>query len=251
MSVLHAETIDGRRVEVRGHGRTRRLYVDGVLHTAWNPGRPVTGAIWDHLALSTFFVDERGARDVLMLGVGGGSALRMIDDLSAPDRLVGVELDGDILRLARRHFGLDACTADIHEGDARTYMARRPRARFDLVIDDLFGVEDGEPMRPAGLDGPWWRRLAGHVRPGGALVVNFLTMLELTSSPLCQDLRFRRRFPAAFRFSAEMYENCVTVLLSRPVSARTFRTRIARHPVLGTAAARRYLKFGVHRLWPR
>lgn len=251
MSIVHREVRDGQAIEVRAHGRTRRLYVDGVLHTAWNPSRPVTGAIWDHIALSSFFVADGGARDALVLGVGGGAVLRMLASLTAAERLVGVDLDADLLRLASAHFGLDACGAEIHTADARTWLARRPRARFDLVIDDLFDAADGEPFRPAGLGGPWWRRLSGHVRPGGAMVVNFLTDLELFTSPLCQDVRFRRRFPAAFRFSTTAYENAVSAFLTEPVSARTFRRRIAEHPVLKTAAARKHLKFRVHRLWPR
>jgi hydrogenase-4 component F len=57
MSVLHRQELgDGRILEVRSAQATRRLYVDGVLHTSYSPARPLTGAVWDPLALAGFLV---------------------------------------------------------------------------------------------------------------------------------------------------------------------------------------------------
>lgn len=252
MSVLGRHVVGGRVVEVRAAGRTRRLYVDGVYHSSWSPARPLTGAVWDHLALSTFLVDPEGARRVLLLGVGGGAVLRMLHALAPPQRLVGVELDGLLLDIGRRWFGLDRTGAELVRADAAAWVRRNARARFDLVIDDVFGEEDGEPRRPPGLDdGAWWRRLAALVAPGGALVVNFVTERDLLASDICQDVGFRRRFPAALRFSCTGYENAVVALLSDAVHPRGFRRRVEAHPALRSAAARRLLRFRVHRLWPR
>ncbi len=251
MSLLWSGGRDGRSIEVRGAGRTRRLVVDGVLHSSWSPVRPLTGAVWDHLALPTFAVAPDGARDVLLLGVGGGAALRLLADLAPPDRMVGVELDEELLEVARTWFGLDATGAEIVHADARQWLRANARTRFDLVIDDLFTESDGEPVRPADLSGPWWRRLAKHVRPGGALVVNFTWRAELESSDLCQDLRFRERFPMAFSFDDPQYENAVAVFLTQPLTLAMFRARLRAHPVLGRATARRLMRFRLRTLWPR
>jgi spermidine synthase len=255
VSVLHRHVADGRVVEVRAAGRTRRLYVDGVFHTEWNSGRPLTGAIWDHLALPTFLVAPEGARRVLMLGVGGGAVLRILECLAPPERVVGVELDGLLLRLGRDWFGLAETRAELVEGDAGAWVRgalRRRRERFDLVVDDVFGEEQGNPVRPRGFDdGRWWRRLSRLLAPGGVLVVNFVGEADLTTSDLCQDIAFRRRFPAAFRFSCRGYENAAVALMSNAVGPRTFRARLHAHPALRPAAARRLMRFRVHRLWPR
>ncbi len=252
MSVLFRREDDaGRVIEVRSAGRTRRLYVDGVFHTSWNPSRPLTGAIWDHLVLPTFLVHRDGARRALLLGVGGGAVLRMLEDLTHPERLVGVELDAELLRVARDWFGLDGAAAELVCDDAARYVRARRGVRFDLVIDDVFTEQDGDPVRPRGMDdGAWWQRLAALLAPGGVLVVNFVTRADLTSSDLCQDTSFRRLFPAAIRFSCEHYENAAVALMTSPVDPRAFRARIHAHPALRTAAARRLQRFRLHRLWP-
>ena len=251
MSILHRTSDCGRVVEVRSAGRTRRLYVDGVYHSCWNPGRPLTGAIWDHLALPTFLVAPEGARRALMLGVGGGAVLRMLDGLTRPERLVGVEIDRELLQIGRDWFGLDDTSAELVESDAAQWVRGASAQRFDLVIDDVFGEERGCPVRPRGFDdGSWWKRLADLLSPGGVLVVNFVSEADLTSSDICQDLTFRRRFPAAVRFSCASYENAAVALMTAPVDQRAFRARLAAHPALCSAAAKRLMRFRVHRLWP-
>ncbi len=252
MSVLLREERGGRVLEVRAAGRTRRLYVDGVYHTSWNPGRALTGAVWDPLALATFCVRPEGARSALVLGVGGGAALRMLHAFAPPARLVGVEWDAQVLAAARRWFGLDETGAELVVGDARAWVRRNARRRFELVVDDLYAEEGGEPVRPPGLDDDaWWRRVVALVAPGGALVVNFVAQRDLTGSPLCQDVRLRTRFPVALRCTCPGYENVVAVFASRPVTPAELRRRILAQPALARAADRRLLRFRIGSLWPR
>jgi len=252
MSVLHRVEAGGRTIEVRSAGRTRRLYVDGVFHSAWNSARPLTGAIWDHLALPTFLVAEQGARTALVLGVGGGAALRMLADLTTPDRLVGVELDATLLDIGREWFGLDETGADLVHADAARWVADHSRERFDLIVDDIFGEEDGEPLRPAGFDdAAWWRRLAAMLSPGGVLVVNHVFLDDLFDSDLCQDDVFFDLFPAAVYFRCDEYENAASALMTQPISTGTFRARLAAHPALSSASAKKLQRFSIHSLWSR
>jgi len=250
MSVLHRAESGGRIVEVRSAGRTRRLYVDGVYHSAWNPSRPLTGAIWDHLALPTFFVRPDGARSAVVLGVGGGAVLRLLSELTAPARLVGVELDGGLLDVGRAWFGLADTGAELVHADAADWIAAHARDRFDLIVDDIFGEEDGEPVRPDGFDtAAWWHSLSAMLTPGGVLVVNHVFLDDLLDSDLCQDDSFFEHFPAAVYFTCEQYENAVCALMTAPVSTQEFRARLAAHPALSTAAARRLQRFQIHTLW--
>jgi spermidine synthase len=250
MSVLHRSERDGRVVEVRGAGQTRRLYVDGVFHSAWNPSRPLTGAIWDHLALPSFFVRPEGARSALVLGVGGGTVVRMLADLTTPERLVGVELDAELLEIGHEWFGLAESGAGLHRADAARWVEDHAGERFELIVDDLFGEDDGEPLRPVGLDdAAWWMRLADMLTPGGVLVVNHVFEDDLFDSDLCQDDAFVERFPAAVYFTCDTYANAACALMTTPISLQSFRARLAAHPALATAAAKRLQRFRIRELW--
>jgi hypothetical protein len=130
------------------------------------------------------------------------------------------------------------------------FVERSGDRRFDLVVDDLFDEVDGEPVRHAAADGGvWWRRLAGLLRPGGVLVVNFTWRRDLITSDLCQDVAFRTTFPSAFRFTFRSYENAVGAFATAPVSAATFNRRIAAHSELGLASTRRQARHRLTTLW--
>ena len=251
MSLLWRGRSGDRTIEVRRAGGTRRLCVGGVLHTSWNPSRPLTGAVWDHMALSAFLAAPGSVRRVLLLGVGGGAVVHLLRRHVRPTAIVAVERDAVVLDAARRWFDLAGSDLELVADDARSWLDANGRERFDLVIDDLFGEAGGLPVRDAEFGADWWPRLSRLVAPGGVLVVNFAESRDLTSSPVCQDVGLRYAFPAAFRFSTPRYWNAVTALCRRPVDPREFRARSRAVPSLRSADARRSARFVVHRLWPR
>jgi len=61
---------------VRSAGYSLRLYTDGVFHTQYNPGNPLTGHIWDLLMLPAFFYEPDTIKRVLVLGVGGVASIQ-------------------------------------------------------------------------------------------------------------------------------------------------------------------------------
>jgi spermidine synthase len=56
---------------------------------------------------------------VLVLGLGAGSAARLVRALAPRARIVGGERSAEVLRAARRHFGLDALGVEVVHADAR------------------------------------------------------------------------------------------------------------------------------------
>lgn len=251
MTILLREERDGRVFEIREAGNSRRLYVDGVFHTSHNPSRPLTGSVWDPLALSAFFAPPDTVRDCLLLGVGGGAAVHLLRRHVGTRSITAVDYDGHILDLARTWFDLEGDDLEIVEADAIAWIGSAPKRSYDLIVDDLFEEDEGEPLRhPDAATGRWWRKLAKRLRPDGVLVVNFAWESDVTSSDLCQDIRFRERFACAFRFTFPAYENCIVALCRRPVALSTFRRRLANHPELGRAAARKLASFRVGKLWP-
>lgn len=77
---------------------------------------------------------------ILMLGLGAGSALEILRKKCRWDyRVTAVELDADLISVARQHFGLETHpNLEIINGDAALHAATLPGATFDLIVDDVF-----------------------------------------------------------------------------------------------------------------
>jgi spermidine synthase len=113
-------------------------------------------------------------RRVLLLGLAAGSVARAVRALDPSAGIVGVELDPEVVRLARRHFGLDDLGIG-WSGDALEFLRRPPPLRPDR--GDLF-------IGPRSVRKPGWLlnegyRLIRRLRPGGYVVSN--TIHEMTA----------------------------------------------------------------------
>jgi SAM-dependent methyltransferase len=212
-------------VEVKFGRRGRELRVDGTLASWYEPGLPITGSVWDALAAPLLLLPPRRRRQILVLGLGGGSVARVVRALAPDARIVGVEKSRRVLRAARRWLDLDALGVEVVEADACSYLARA-RRRYDVVVEDVFVGRGRAVHKPPWLPAPGlglaFRRLAPH----GLLVTNTID----ESAPVARELR--RLFPATLRIDVEDYDNQVLVAGPRGLSARTLRAALQREPIL-------------------
>ena len=158
------------RVELGRDGEHVELLVDGVAYSSFHAERPWSGYVWDAIAATVCLV-RREDPSVLLLGCGGGTALTLMRRLRPRARLMTVELDRRVLRVARRRFGLDEIGADVVEGDGCEFL-ERTRRRFDLVVDDMFGAGSDGLVRPVADETTHLRRMGRRLRPGGIAVTN-------------------------------------------------------------------------------
>jgi len=237
VALIHEERRDGRHYQVRSAGASVRLYTNGVLHSQYSPSPRAATSIWDLLAMPALLAGGGRPDRVLVLGVGGGGALRTIDRRFGAPHVTGVELDPVHLALARRYFGLSQANFDLVAADARQWLAAGGTERFDLVIDDLFGDHGGVPRRAIEADGPWLDALARRVGPRGALAVNFADPGEFRRSALNRRPHAARLFASGFTMRLSVLENVVAVLTREPVGMGEFSSRIGTE--FGRAAASR------------
>lgn len=248
MSILWLKNSPRGRYEVRSAGNSIRLYNNGVFHSQYNPTRPITGSLWDLLMLPAFFYRPGEIRRVLVLGVGGGTVIRLLNRFVAPQEVVGVELDPLHLQIARRYFGVGRKEARLVRGDAVAWVRDYQGPPFDMIIDDLFGEEEGEPTRAVQADAKWFRQLSRHLSPDGLLVMNFVGPDELNASGYFSNRRLRDRFPSLFRLSIPRYENAVAAFLPREASSRQLRNNLIRTPGLNPQLKGSRLNYCIRRL---
>lgn len=159
------------RVEVRRTRDGLELRVDGTLASSRRPGRALTGTVWWALAAPILLLPPRRTRRVLLLGLGAGSVAHALRALDPRAEIVGVEWSSDVLRLARRHFGLGRLRLELVRGDALEYL-RRERRRFDLIVEDLFVGPSRSVRKPDWLLGEGYRLIRRRLRAGGIVASN-------------------------------------------------------------------------------
>jgi len=209
-------------IRVRDSRRGRTLEIDGTFASFWSHAGVATGSVWDALA-APFLATAR--RSALILGLGGGSAARLLRALAPRARLVGVEYDPAVVAAARRHFALDTLGLEIVCGDARDVL-RRERRRFDLVIDDVF-VGFGRAVRkPEWLPHPFLPLAAARVAPGGVLVSN-----AIDEAPAVRRALHALR-PHVLELRIDGYDNRIFAGSDAALGARELRAAIAASPAL-------------------
>jgi predicted O-methyltransferase YrrM len=108
---------------------------------------------------------------VLTLGLGAGTLARDLAFAFPRARMVGVEIDPDVVELGRRWFALPAAT-EVHVEDARVYL-ERAATPFDLVWFDAFSGAY-PPFQTVTRES--FARVERLLRPGGAVAVNVLSV---------------------------------------------------------------------------
>jgi len=226
------------RVEVKKSGKGLALQVEGTFASWYQEGSSVTGSVWDAIAAPVLALPVERRKEILILGVAGGSAARVVRAIAPEARIVGVELFPDVIEAAQEHFDLDALGLDLVIGDALEFLREDPR-KFDLILEDVF-VGVGRSVHK-----PGWLPLPGHelaferLREGGLLVSNTLDEAQEVTTSMA------KLFPGVLRIEVEEYENVIVVGGPDSLSAQALRTAVSSDPVLGPSVPR--LSFRTHR----
>ena len=121
--------------ESHTHGRV--MLLDGVVQ--------ITEAdefVYQEMLAHVPLLAHGAAKRVLIIGAGDGGVLRRVLQHRGVERAVMVEIDGEVIRLAKEHLpGIagDAWAdprAEVIVGDGIDYVKQAPDASFDVVIVD-------------------------------------------------------------------------------------------------------------------
>jgi len=161
-------------IDIWTSGESVEFRVAGAVHAFFHRRRFLTGLVWDMLAAAALLGSREKPRSLLMLGLAGGTSLRTLRHLLPACRFTAVDIDGEIVRLARRHMALDDVGAEVVIGDAYEWLQMN-RSTFDVVIDDIYLAGRTDVFRPQAMDRRVLDRLRRCVAPGGVLAVNLVT----------------------------------------------------------------------------
>jgi spermidine synthase/MFS family permease len=171
-----------------------------------------------------------GARDVLFIGLGAGSAeKRMWRDFPDLDLSV-VELDPVVVDVAHRFFAVpeDDPRLDITVGDGRRYLAEDSR-RWDVIVIDAF-FADAIPFHLVTQE--FLSLARSRLSPGGVIVTNAIGAIDGPGSRLFRSIyrTYRTVFPTVLVHPTilggdrgdETFRNLILVATEGAAPQRTF-----------------------------
>jgi spermidine synthase len=222
--ILEAVATPYNRVAVVSSGERVSMDVAGATFATWHPRYLMTGYSWDALAAGCLLRGDGPPATVLLLGVAGGTVARQLRTLVPDAAITGVEIDPEVLGLARRHMGLDDYRMEIVVGDAVSFLASTSR-RFDAIVDDLFLSGPKDVVRPSLPPAERLELIRDRLAPGGVAVANLIVD---AAGPLRTERRLTRRaFVAAFATVRVIHPvhglNEILVGGGRPATARALR----------------------------
>lgn len=151
MPLIETATTRFQRIEVWQSAQEVEFRVEQAVHAWWHERRFLTGLAWDNLVAACLLHPRRTPRSILMLGLAGGTTFHALRHLLPDAELTAVDIDGQLIELARKHMHLDDLRCDIHIDDAYDWI-RGCRKRFDVVIDDVYLAGKTDVYRPGHFD---------------------------------------------------------------------------------------------------
>jgi spermidine synthase len=230
LRLVYAKDTRYHRLSVVEDADTRYLRFDSSLQSAMYLDNP-----YETRFRYTDFFDlglayNPGARDVLFVGLGAGSAeKRMWRDFPALQIEV-VEIDPVVVDVAHRYFDVPEDDPRLHisVGDGRRFLAGDER-RWDVIVIDAF-FADAIPFHLVTRE--FLELARSRLAPGGVIVTNAIGAVDGPGSRLFRSVyrTYRTVFPTVLVHPTilpgdrgdESYRNLILVATDKPAPNRTF-----------------------------
>jgi spermidine synthase len=144
-----------------------------AIHSIYDSQDLLTRGPWDYMLIADSFrpaqAQEPQPKDVAILGLAGGTAARQYTAAYGQQvQITGVEIDPEILAVARRYFHLDEPNVHPVAADARYWLDTQP-GKYDVIVLDAYR----QPYIPFHLTTrEFFTQVRAHLNPGGVAVVN-------------------------------------------------------------------------------
>ncbi len=144
-----------------------------AIHSIYDSQNLLTRGPWDYMVIADSFrpaqASESQPKNVAILGLAGGTAARQYTAAFGDQvQITGVEIDPEILNVARRYFHLDEPNVHPVVADARYWLDTQAE-HYDVIVLDAYQ----QPYIPFHLTTrEFFNEVRGHLKPGGVAVVN-------------------------------------------------------------------------------
>ncbi len=160
------------------------MEVEGATFATWHPNRLLTGYSWDAMSAAALLHHTGTPCRILLLGLAGGTMVRILRHLLPDTSIVAVEIDEELVALCTKymHWEPDFCHTVI--SDAYQYLADTDQ-QFDVILDDVFLSGSADVYRPNTSGQRLVDLYRNAMKPNGLVAVNCIT--DKPHIPLLRD----------------------------------------------------------------
>ena len=206
-------------IQVIDDAGLRILCFDGAQQTRMSLHDPLLG----HFEYTEFFhmpwLWNTNLTNILMVGLGGGSAQRAYAHYYPDVTVETVEIDPTVLQVAQDYFQFRQSPRQrVHVADGRVFLGRVPRT-FDAVCMDAYTENRYGSFVPRHLATKEFFELAhSHLSTNGVLAYNVIGKWRSGRSDLVGALykTLQSTFPQVYAFTASDSENVVLLATKWP-----------------------------------
>jgi predicted membrane-bound spermidine synthase len=224
---------------LRAGDETRLVLNEGVaIHSIYNPHQILVHGPWDYFAVAPYFnkapFSPSQLHNACIIGLGAGTIPRELSNIYGAIPIDGVEIDGEIVNLARHYFAMNEPNLHVFVQDGRYYL-QTTRQRYDLIGIDAYQ----QPYVPFQLTTvEFFRTVRAHLSPTGVAVVNAgrtskdFRLVEALAQTM------HAAFPNVYIIDGERFANSIIIGTNATTSLNNFfvNTATLQNPLLQSVA---------------
>ncbi len=159
------------QVQVQSGYTLLRLNDGQGVHSIYHPDTLNYGGPWEQFSVGPYFYANRKPQDVkrmAIVGLAAGTAARQANAIYGDIPIDGFELDGKIVEVGKKYFGLNLPNLTVYIGDGRLNLERSPY-KYDIIAVDAYRP----PYIPPHMTTQeFFTIVAAHLTDDGVLTLN-------------------------------------------------------------------------------
>jgi spermidine synthase len=194
------------RIRVEEDEEARYMYFDRTLQSAMNLKNPTELRLIYSRYTSLAFAFRPDAKNILIVGLGGGSIPKKLQKSFPSLQIDVVEIDPEVIQIAKSQFNVrESKNLRLYTQDGRLFLTRT-QTQYDIILLDAY-YADAMPFHLATKE--FFELAQRKLTPNGLIVANLISAVTGQSGRIARAFAKTERqiFPQVYLFAARRPDN--------------------------------------------
>jgi spermidine synthase len=194
------------RIRVEEDEEARYMYFDRTLQSAMNLKDPAELRLIYSRYTSVAFAFRPEAKNILIVGLGGGSIPKRLQKTFPSLQIDVVEIDPEVVQIAKSQFNVrEGKNLRLYTQDGRLFLTRTQN-QYDIILLDAY-YADAMPFHLATKE--FFELAQRKLTPNGIIVANLISAVTGPSGKIARAFAKTERqiFPQVYLFAARRPDN--------------------------------------------